>query len=145
MKPLFFIKCLASRFLLAVVVFFFVLSPLPPANAADPTAAEIEQFVRARIDMGENMGNFFRNRRPPQFGPDGGPSMEELRKLEAEINAFISKILSKYDLTIEQYQSRSPDVFADQAGVNQFLDANPDLKKRYEALPQSPMRRRGPH
>lgn len=113
-----------------------------PALASHITASDVERYVRARIDIGESMRAFFRNRRPPQFGPEGGPSMEELRKLEAEINDHIAGILSKYGLTIEQYQSESPDVFAEEAGVERFLSAHPDLKKRYEALPQSP--RRGP-
>ncbi len=112
------------------------------SHAEAPSSTEIEQYVRARIDMGENMGNFFRNRKPPQFGADGGPSMDELRKLEAEINDFIAGILSKHNLSIEKYQTRSPDVFADTAGVNKFLEAHPDLKKRYEVLPQSPRGRR---
>ncbi len=140
MKKLYLTK---TEILLVFLVGFILsvsLFPAHSAKAANPTPEEIEQYVRARIDMGENLGSFFRNRPRPQFGPEGGPSMDELRKLETEINDFISGILSKYDLTIEKYQSRSPDVFADQAGVQQFLDANPDLKKRYEALPQSPMR-----
>lgn len=131
------------HFLLVPLLLFGYMALVQPFALADePTSSEIEQYVRARIDMGENMGNFFRNRKPPQFGPDGGPSMDELRKLETEINDFIAGILSKHDLTIERYQSRSPDVFSDTAGVNKFLDAHPDLKKRYEVLPKSPRGRR---
>ncbi len=141
MRPLFLATLRNTGFFFSIFTLLIGFSPIVSVHAADPSAAEIEQYVRARIDMGENMGNFFRNRKPPQFGGDGGgPSMEELRKLETEINAFVSDILSKHDLTIEKYQSRSPDVFADQAGVDQFLNAYPDLKKRYEALPQSPTR-----
>lgn len=68
--------------------------------------------------------------------------MEELRKLEEEINNQISEILSKYDLTIDEYQSRSPNVFEEEEGIQQFLSAHPDLKKRYESLPLSPRRGR---
>jgi len=113
-----------------------------PAAWADHDHGEIERFVRARIDISESMMDFFRKGGRPRFGPDGGPSMEELRKLEARINARISKILSKYDLTIEGYQSQKDAVFSDQAGVEDFLAAHPDLKKRYKALPQSPRRGR---
>ncbi len=115
------------------------------AQAENPSAAEIEQYVRARIDMGENIGAFFKNRERPQFGPEGGPSMEALQKLTDEINTFVGNILSKHELTIETYQKRSPDVFADKAGVSAFLDAHPDLKKRYEVLPQNPMGGRRSH
>ncbi len=139
MKPSF---LRSTRFWPCLIVFFVFVNIntlfIFPAKADTPSVAEIEQYVRARIDMGEAMGGFFRNRERPQFGPDGGPSMEELRKLEAEINTFVAGILSKHKLTIDKWQSRSPDVFADEAGVSTFLDAHPDLKKRYEALPQNP-------
>lgn len=133
-----------------ISVAFIVAQVLMPfttmsAYASGPSAAEIEQYVRARIDMGENVGKFFRNRERPQFGPEGGPSSETLQKLTMEINEFIGNILSKHELTIEKYQTRSPKVFADEAGVNSFLDAHPDLKKRYEAIPKNPMGGRGGH
>lgn len=63
-------------------------------------------------------------------GPEG-PSMEELRKMEEEINAEVAKVLAKHELTIPEYQERSPEVFADKEGVDKFLAAHPDLKKRY--------------
>ena len=44
-------------------------------------------------------------------------------------------MLSKYDLTVEEYKARSKDVFADDAAVKGYLAEHPDLKKRYEALP----------
>lgn len=105
--------------------------------------AEIEKYVRARIDLGESMKEFFKKRGgAPQFGGPEGPSIEELRKLEDEINAQVANVLAKHDLTIEEYQKRSPEVFADKEGVSRFLEAHPDLKRRYEALPPSPSRRR---
>ncbi len=113
------------------------------SSETKPSAAEIEKYVKARIDLGESMTDFFRKRGgPPQFGGEEGPSMEEMRKLEGEINAHVAKVLAKHDLTIEAYQERSPEVFADKEGVNHFLEAHPDLKKRYEALPPSPPRGR---
>ncbi len=113
-----------------------------PVFASHITETEIERYVRARIDIGESMRDFFKVRKPPQFGPEGGPSMDELRKLEEEINAHLSEVLSKHDLTIDQYQENSPDVFAEEEAVQNFLTAHPKLKERYESLPQSPRRGR---
>jgi hypothetical protein len=67
--------------------------------------------------------------------------MEELQKMEEEINAEVAKVLAKHDLTIAEYQKRSPEVFADKEAVSRFLSEHPDLKQRYDALPPSPMRR----
>jgi hypothetical protein len=112
-----------------------------PGTATNP--AEVEKYVKARIELGESMRDYFRRRGAPRFGdPEGGgPSMEELRKMEEEINAHVAAILAKHDLTIEEYQKRSPEVFADKEAVNRFLSEHPDFKQRYEALPPSPMRR----
>ena len=106
-----------------------------------PSPAEIEKYVRARIGLGESMREFFRKRGgAPQFGGGERPSMEEMRKLEDEINSEAANVLAKHDLTIKEYQERSPEVFADKEGVSRFLAEHPDLKKRYEALPPSPSR-----
>lgn len=126
-----------ASIVIAVFLFSGMLFQGFPALADHISEAEIEQFVRARIEMGESMRNFFRNRKPPQFGPEGGPSMEELRKLEAEINGHVAEILSKHGLTIEGYQGRSAEVFEDEEGVQKFLSSQPDLKLRYDALPKS--------
>lgn len=135
------IRSLKISSVLVALIAVYVLMPSFSMNAyaGNPSVAEIEQYVRARIDMGENIGEFFKNRERPQFGPEGGPSMDALQKMTNEINDFIGGILSKHGLTIEKYQTRSPDVFADEAGLKAFLDAHPDLKKRYEVLPKSPM------
>jgi len=136
-----------QSFAVFVAVFLFsgMLFQGLPAWADHVSEAEIEQFVRARIDMGESMKNFFRNRKPPQFGSEGGPSMEELRNLEAEINNHIAGILSKHGLTIESYQGRSAEVFEDEEGVQKFLSSRPELKLRYEAIPKSRGRGRYGH
>lgn len=116
------------------------------ADNAPETAtkqAEVEKYVKARIELGESMRDYFKQRGgAPRFGdPEGGgPSMEELQKMEEEINAHVAKILDKHDLTIAEYRKRSPEVFADKEAVNRFLSEHPDLKQRYEALPPSPMR-----
>lgn len=61
--------------------------------------------------------------------------------MRTDINAKLSQVLAKYDLTVEEYQSRSREVFADKAAVQNYLDDHPDLKARYEALPLDRMGR----
>ena len=102
-------------------------------SAADP--AEVEKYVRARIDIGEMMTNYFKGGEGQQR-----PSMSEMGK---DINAKVSAVLSKYGLTVEEYRAHSKEVFADEAAVKQFLDEHPDLKQRYEALPLDRMGRGG--
>src|SRR3990172_3476009 len=96
----------------------------------------IEKFIRARIEIGETMSKFMRQ----QGGMDR--SVENMRKMETDINTMVAEILAKYGMTIEEYRERSPKVFANEAEVNAFLEANPNLKKRYEVLPlhQAPER-----
>lgn len=104
---------------------------------ADTT--ELENFIRARIEIGETMKTFMRE----QAGADR--SMENMKKMEADINGMVAEILGKYGMTIEEYRERSPKVFEDEAAVQAFLDAHPDLKKRYEVLPlHQASERRGP-
>jgi hypothetical protein len=90
---------------------------------------ELETFIRARIEIGEAMAKMMREQRPMDR------SMEELRKMEEEINTMVARILESYGLTIQEYRERSPKVFEDKAEVDRFLEAHPDLKKRYEVLP----------
>jgi hypothetical protein len=91
------------------------------ASAADP--AEVEKFVKARIDIGEMMTNYFKN--GERFGEGQRPSPEQMREMGKDINAKLSTVLAKYDLTVEDYRKR------------------PDLKQRYEALPLDRMGRDG--
>lgn len=107
--------------------------------AADP--ADIEKFVKARIEIGEMMTSYFKG--GEQFGQGQRPSPEQMKEMGADINSKLSTLLSKYGLTIEEYRARSKDVFADEAGVKNFLSAHPDLKTRYEALPLDRMGRGG--
>jgi hypothetical protein len=105
------------------------------AWAADP--ADVEKYVRARIDIGEMMTNYFK-------GSEGQrPSGEQMREMSKDINAKVGGVLSKYGLTVEEYRARSKDVFADEAAVKGFLNDHPDLKQRYEALPLDRMGRGG--
>jgi hypothetical protein len=103
--------------------------------AAEP--AEVEKFVKARIEIGEMMMNYFSG------GEGQRPSPEQMREMGADIHTKLGKVLAKYDLTVEEYRKRSPDIFADEAAVKAYLNEHPDLKKRYEALPLDRMGRGG--
>ena len=107
--------------------------------AADP--AEVENYVRARIDIGEMMTNYFKG--GETFGQGQAPSQEKQREMGKDINAKVAAVLSKYGLTVDEYRAHSKDVFADEAAVKLFLNEHPDLKKRYEALPLDRMGRGG--
>lgn len=107
--------------------------------AAEP--ADIEKFVKARIEIGEMMTNYFKG--GEQYGQGQRPSPEQMKEMGADINTKLSALLSKHGLTIEDYRGRSKDVFADEAGVKSFLGAHSDLKTRYEALPLDRMGRGG--
>lgn len=109
------------------------------AVAAEP--AEVEKFVTARIEIGEMMMNYFKG--GERFGEGQRPSPEQMKEMGADINAKLSTLLAKHDLTVEQYRQRSPEVFADDAAVKRYLDEHPDLKQRYEALPLDRMGRGG--
>ena len=107
--------------------------------AAEP--AEVEKFVKARIEIGEMMTNYFQG--GERFKEGQRPSSEQMKEMGADINAKLSKLLSKYDLTVEEYRKRSPEVFADDAAVKGYLNEHQDLKARYEALPLDRMGRGG--
>ena len=108
--------------------------------AAEP--AEIEKFVKARIDIGEMMTKYFQGG-GMSFGEGQRPSPEQMREMGKDINAKLSTVLAKYDLTVEEYRKRSPEIFADEAAVKSYLNEHPDLKQRYEALPLDRMGRGG--
>ena len=107
--------------------------------AADP--AEVEKFVNARIEIGEMMMNYFKDGR--SYGEGERPSPEAMKEMGADINAKLSTLLAKHDLTIEDYRERSQEIFADDVAVKQYLSEHPDLKERYEALPLDRMGRGG--
>jgi hypothetical protein len=99
--------------------------------------ADVEKFVKARIEIGEMMMNYF------QGGEGQRPSPEQMKDMGADIHSKLGKLLTKYDLTVEEYRKRSPEVFADDAGVKGYLNEHPDLKQRYDALPLDRMGRGG--
>ena len=107
--------------------------------AAEP--AEVEKFVKARIEIGEMMTNYFQG--GERFKEGQRPSPEQMKEMGADINAKLSALLGKYGLTVEEYRKRSPEVFADDAAVKRYLSEHPDLKARYEALPLDRMSRGG--
>jgi hypothetical protein len=99
--------------------------------------AEVEKFVKARIEIGEMMMNYFSG------GEGQRPSAEQMKEMGVDIHTKLSKLLAKYDLTVEEYRKRSPEVFADEAAIKGYLNEHPDLKTRYEALPLDRMGRGG--
>jgi hypothetical protein len=103
--------------------------------AAEP--AEVEKYVKARIEIGEMMTNYFKG------GEAAPPTQEQRREMGKDINAKLTTVLSKYGLTVEEYRAHSRDVFADEAAVTRFLNEHPDLKQRYDALPLDRMDRGG--
>ena len=107
--------------------------------AAEP--AEVETFVKARLEIGEMMTNYFQG--GERYKEGQRPSPEQMKEMGADINAKLSTLLAKYDLTVEEYRKRSSEVFADDAAVTRYLSEHPDLKQRYEALPLDRMGRGG--
>jgi hypothetical protein len=107
--------------------------------AAEP--AEVEKFVKARVDIGEMMTNYFKG--GERFKEGQRPSPEQMKEMGADIHAKLGKLLAKYDLTVEEYRKRSPEVFADEVAVKSYLNEHQDLKARYEALPLDRMGRGG--
>lgn len=105
--------------------------------SAEPT--EVGKFVKARIEIGEMMTNYFSGGRG--YGGEGRPSPDRMREMRADINNKLSKLLAKYDLTPEEYRQRSLEVFKDDAAVQRYLNKHPSLKQRYESLPLDRMGR----
>ncbi len=136
-----------KRYALAkhVMVLSLIVAVGLTGGLASAEMGELETFIRVRIEIGESMKNYMREL---ASGEDynsemGRPSMEQMRKMEEEINTLVAGILKSYDLTIEEYEERSPKVFSDKAAVDAFLLAHPDLKERYEVLPLHRSRPRG--
>ena len=103
--------------------------------------AEVEKFVKARVEIGEMMTNYFQG--GERFKEGQRPSPEQMKEMGADIHAKLGKLLAKYDLTVEEYRKRSPEVFADDSAVKGYLNEHQDLKARYEALPLDRMGRGG--
>lgn len=123
---------------MVVIVLGFMLCACA-GLVAEPT--EVEKFVKARIEIGEMMMNYFQG--GAQFAEGQRPSPEQMKEMGADINAKLSTLLAKHNLTVADYRKRSPEIFADDTAVKGFLNGHPDLKKRYEALPLDRMGRGG--
>lgn len=123
----------------AIMISLGVLLFAGIACAAEP--ADVEKFVNARIEIGEMMTNYFKG--GAGYGEGQRPSQEHMRQMGADINAKLTALLAKHDLTLDEYRNRSPEVFADDAAVKHYLNEHPDLKQRYEALPLDRMGRGG--
>ena len=74
--------------------------------AAEPV--EIETFVKARIEIGEMMMNYFKG--GAQFAEGQRPSPEQMKEMGADINAKLSTLLARHNLTIADYRKRSPEI-----------------------------------
>jgi hypothetical protein len=105
--------------------------------------AELDKYIRARIEIGETMTNYFKDKGGAPFGGKERPSPEQMRSMQEDITARVNKVLSSHGLTVEEYRRRSPEIFGDDAAVKRYLEEHPDLKKRYEALPLDRMGRGG--
>ena len=105
--------------------------------AAEPV--EVGKFVKARIEIGEMMMNYFSGGKG--YGDGQRPSPEAMREMGMDINRKVSTLLATHDLTIEEYRRHSSAVFADDEAVQAYLSEHPDLKERYEALPLDRMGR----
>src|SRR5713101_4569730 len=85
--------------------------------------AEVEKFVKARIDIGEMMTNYFQG--GERFKEGQRPSPGQMKEMGADIHAKLGKLL------------------ADDSAVKSYLNEHQDLKARYEALPLDRMGRGG--
>jgi hypothetical protein len=123
---------LIALFVLAVVVLALAGSPVStPAAEAPAKMSELERYIRIQIDIGAAMKDFFAG-----MGPNAGsPPVEEREAMVERIDQTVSGILKKYDLTPEEYNRRKKEVFKDEAAVTAFLEAHPELKAKWEALP----------
>jgi hypothetical protein len=128
-----------TRSILIVSVSLGVLLLTGTGQAAEP--AEVEKFVKARIEIGEMMMSYFSG--GERFQEGQRPSPEQMKAMGADIQRRLGTVLEKHDLTLEEYRKRSPEVFADDAAVTRYLAEHPDLKQRYEALPLDRMGRGG--
>lgn len=113
---------------IALIGFFMVISFLGQPGTVHAEMSELETYIRIRIEIGESMAAYMRER----SGMDR--TMENYSLMTEEINVMVGAIMEPYGLNSEQYQERSSRVFSDEAAVSAFLEVHPDLKIRYEGL-----------
>jgi hypothetical protein len=122
-----------------VVTVALILQMAAPGFAADaPTKtpnnnkmSELERYVRIQIEIGAAMKEFFASMGPGAVNPP--PDQREA--MVEQVDQTVTAILKKYGLTTEEYNRRKREVFEDDAAVDAFLNAHPDLKTQWEALP----------
>jgi hypothetical protein len=107
-----------------------------PGFAADaPTQSqkmsELERYVRIQIEIGAAMKEFFSSMGPGAVNPP--PDQREA--MVEQVDQTVTAIVKKYGLTTEEYNRRKREVFEDDAAVDAFLNAHPDLKTQWDALP----------
>src|SRR3989442_15807102 len=95
--------------------------------------AEVEKFVKARIDIGEMMTSYFQG--GERFKEGQRPSPEQMKEMGADIHAKLGKLLAKDDLTVEEDRNRSPEAFADDSAGKSHHKEEQDQKVRDDALP----------
>ncbi|MFZ5863447.1 MAG: hypothetical protein ACOYXR_11485 [Nitrospirota bacterium] len=93
--------------------------------------SELERYVRIQIEIGAAMKDFFASMGPGAVNPP--PDQREA--MVEQVDQTVSSILKKYGLTTEEYNRRKREVFEDDAAVESFLNAHPDLKTQWDALP----------
>ena len=124
-----------------MIVGTFLAAPLSAGICVAAESAEVEKFVKARIEVGEMMTSYLQG--GERFKEGQGPSPEQMREMGADIHAKLNTLLAKYDLRVREYRTRGPEIFADQAAVKQYLDGHSELKQCYEDLPLDRMGRGG--
>ncbi len=93
--------------------------------------SELERYVRIQIEIGAAMKEFFASMGPGAVNPP--PDQREA--MVEQVDQTVTAIVKKYGLTTEEYNRRKREVFEDDAAVEAFLNAHPDLKTQWEALP----------
>ena len=120
------------RWNLVFAALFAAAVALPaPAAEAPARMSELERYIRIQIDIGAAMKEFFARMGPPA----GSPPVGEREAMVERIDQTIAEILKTYDLTTEEYNRRKKAVFQDEAAVTAFIEAHPELKAKWEALP----------
>jgi hypothetical protein len=120
----------------AVIAWAMLFLMAGPGVAADAPAesskmSELERYVRIQIEIGAAMKEFFSSMGPGAVNPP--PDQREA--MVEQVDATVTAILKKYGLTTEEYNRRKREVFEDEAAVEAFLNAHPDLKTQWDALP----------
>lgn len=130
MKHRFGMSIKIGTLLLAIVVLAPVSTGLSRAAESD----DIGKIIRARIEIGSWMREYMKEIRYEE------KSMEDLGKMEQEINSKVAEILDSHGMTLEDYEKKSVEVLSDKEGVQAFFESHPEIQKEYDQLPMHGMR-----